>query len=520
MDWVFLYGPPGSGKSALARQLAQSLQKPLIDLDERIALQAGCSIPEIFESEGETGFRERERTALYEALKQPAGVLALGGGTLLDPANRQLVEKAGSVLCLQAPFETLARRLKNDANQRPLLEGELLERLRGLMQERQSHYDSFPISLEVGAASLAEAAWEAQIRLGTFHVSGMGAGYDVRVVEGGLARLGEMLAPRRLNAPVAVVSDENVARLYLEAVVESLMKAGYAATGIEIAAGEQHKNLATVQRLYDVFLEMKLERSSTVIALGGGVVGDLAGFAAATYLRGVKWVAVPTTTLAMVDASLGGKTGVDLPQGKNLVGAFHPPSLVFADPQVLASLPVEEMRNGLAEALKHGLIADPQLFEMCQQDWEDLQGRWGDLVRRAMAVKVGVITADPYEKGERALLNLGHTLGHAVEQASDYRVRHGEAVAIGMLAATRLAEKREIAEAGLAQAVRSALQRMGLPTRIPAGLAQERLVAAMQVDKKVRDGVTRFVLPVKVGQARWGVAVDDLNEVIELAMED
>ena len=269
-----------------------------------------------------------------------------------------------------------------------------------------------------------------------------------------------------------VVSDTNTAPIYAAQVQDVLRKAGIDAQLVVIQAGEVHKTMQTVSVLWEEFLNVGLERGSTVVALGGGVVGDLAGFAASVFLRGINWVILPTTLLAMVDSSLGGKTGADLPQGKNLVGAFHPPRLVLADPLALATLPEVELRSGLAEVVKHGLIGDPDLFESCQKGWNSVKSDWVDIVRRAMAVKVQIIEEDPFEKGRRAALNLGHTVGHAVEQASGYRLRHGEAVAIGMVAEARLSERLKLAEKGLAETIAATFHGLGLPTEIPPGLTE------------------------------------------------
>lgn len=507
----FIYGPPGSGKSALGQRLAESLQLSFYDLDDIIEREAGNTIPEIFAAEGELGFRERESAALDDVLDRKAGVVALGGGALLKAENRLRVEAAGPVLCLSADFETLLSRAQTGSVERPLIQGDARERLGALMAERAPHYASFPSQLDTGEISLQESLWEAQTQLGAFHVSGMGAGYDVRVVVGGLDGLGPALVARALEGPLALVSDDNVAPLYAQRALDSLNAAGCRARSVVIPAGEAHKTVDTITRLWEGFLEAGLERGSTVLALGGGVVGDLAGFAAATYLRGVRWVVAPTSLLAMVDASLGGKTGADLPQGKNLVGAFHPPSLVLADPLTLSTLPEDELRNGLAEVVKHGVLADPALFELCAQGWEALQGNWDEIVRRAMAVKIRVIQEDPYEKGRRATLNLGHTLGHAIELVSGFQLKHGQAVAIGMLAAARLAEELGIGEAGLSQDIAVTLEGLDLPTEVPPGLDREKVLAAMGRDKKRASGKARFVLPVRVGEVRWGIEVEDMD---------
>ncbi|OGO34900.1 MAG: 3-dehydroquinate synthase [Chloroflexi bacterium RBG_16_57_11] len=337
----------------------------------------------------------------------------------------------------------------------------------------------------------------------------MGVGYDVRVAKDSLDTVGTALQACEFKGPLGLVSDENVAGLYADRVMEALRQTGYNTYLASIPAGEQYKTLATVARLWEAFLAGGLERGSTVIALGGGVVGDLAGFAASVYLRGVPWVAAPTSLLAMVDASLGGKTGADLPQGKNLIGAFHPPSLVLADPQVLASLPVIELRNGLAEVVKHGVLADPVLFELCSRGWETVQENLDEIVRRAMAVKIRVIQEDPYERGSRASLNLGHTLGHAIETASDYRIKHGEAVAIGMVFAARLSERLGLASPGLVEAIAATLRSLDLPTDLPPGLDHHRLLSGLRVDKKRSAGKVRWVLPGRIGEVRWGIEVDE-----------
>lgn len=507
---IFLYGPPGSGKSAVAAQLAQDLNLPFCDLDEFIVEQAGRPVADIFAAEGEAGFRQRERAALGEAIARGPAVIALGGGALLDVDNRQRIEAAGQVICLSAPLEVLAARLASQPGQRPLLMGDARERLDVLLSQRAEHYASFARQLDASTGSVEEIAWQAQVLLGSFHVSGMGAGYDVMISSGSLGCLGQAMQRRGLKGPVALVSDENVARLYADPVSQGLRSAGYEVHRVILPPGEQSKTMATVSALWEAFLAAGLDRSSTVVALGGGVVGDLAGFAAATYLRGVPWVAAPTSLLAMVDASMGGKTGVDLPQGKNLVGAFHPPSLVLSDPAVLATLPQTELRNGLAEVVKHGVIGDPRLFELCSQPWEAVTANMDEVVRRAVAVKVRVIRADPFEKGPRAALNLGHTLGHALEVTTDYQLRHGEAVSVGMVFAAQLAEKMGLAEAGLALRLEQTLGGLGLPVEIPSGLDAERILSALRLDKKRSAGVVRFVLPVRLGEVRWGVEIENL----------
>jgi shikimate kinase / 3-dehydroquinate synthase len=518
---LFLYGPPGSGKTTVGRALAHNLGLPFYDLDAEIEANSGMSIPAIFETEGEARFRQRELDALRDILTRlnenaaSRAIVALGGGALTQPELRQLVEESGAAALLTAPYAVLLERLQSaqqdalagiSAAPRPLLQGDLPGRLAALLERRADHYAAFPLSIDTGSLSAEETAWMLQVRLGWHRVKGMGQAYDVVVQEEGLVYLGEALRARGLRGPLALVSDEHVAALYAETAFHSLASAGYAVSILTVPAGEAYKTMDTVQSLWAGFLSAGVERLSTVVALGGGVIGDLTGFAAATYLRGVGWVSLPTTLLAMVDASLGGKTGADLPQGKNLVGAFHPPALVLADPTSLSSLPEGELRSGMAEVIKHGVIADPGLFELAGSTARaDLE----QIVRRAMAVKVCVIEADPYERGLRAALNLGHTVGHAVEKVSDYRLRHGEAVSIGMVAEARLAERLGIAQGGLAETIAAALAEAGLPTAIPAGMDRRAVARAMQVDKKKAAGVVRFALPRKIGEVVTGVEVDD-----------
>ena len=518
-SFFFLYGPPGSGKSACGRALAENLALPFYDLDQEIETRSGKTILEIFSSQGEPGFREWERAGLEEVMEREAGVVALGGGALLDPPSRARVEALGQVICLGASLETLVERLESSASPRPLLSGEGparwpapsapvdKKRLEELLAARSAHYASFARQMDNSALSVAESARAIQVQLGAFHVKGMGPGYDVRVSAGSLPALGEALKWRGSGGPVVVASDETVGRLYGSTLVRSLEAAGFTARLAVFPPGEQHKNIETVKNLWDAFLAAGLERGSTVVALGGGVVGDLAGFAAASFLRGVAWVALPTSLLAMVDASLGGKTGIDLPQGKNLVGAFYPPRLVLADPNVLATLPEAELHAAMAEVVKAGLIADPHLFSLCSRGWQAVRANLDEILRRAMAVKIRVIEADPFEQGLRAALNAGHTLGHAIEQASAYRLRHGEAVAIGLLHEARLAERLGLAQAGLGDGIRDTLIGLGLPVEIPASLDKEAIRAALHLDKKRRGGSVRFALPVRIGEVRCGIEV-------------
>lgn len=331
-----------------------------------------------------------------------------------------------------------------------------------------------------------------EIRLPVHYPGGQ---YDVIIGEGVLPRLRQLA---QVAGPLAVVTDENVGPLYAAQI-------GDAACVITLPAGERHKTLASVQRIYDALLAAGLDRSGTVVALGGGVIGDMAGFAAATYMRGVDFVQCPTSLLAMVDASVGGKTGVDLPQGKNLVGAFKQPTAVLIDTSTLQTLPPEELTAGMAEVIKHGLIGAPGLLARVEQGGGGAEGSSvripnpRSLVLEAVQVKRDVVQADPFERGRRALLNLGHTFGHAIEQVSGYAVRHGEAVAMGLVCAAHLSARLGFCDAALQQRIETVLARVGLPARIPAHLAPEAIYAAMFSDKKKAAGKLRFILIRDVG---------------------
>lgn len=518
--WVFLYGPPGSGKSSLAGWLAERLDLPCYDLDQRIEQAGGRSIPHIFSEEGESGFRQREQNALRDLLHQKPGVVALGGGALLNADNRRLAETSGSVLCLTASPETLTERLQSGSHTRPLLGGgeDWQARLTRLLEARREHYASFANRLLTDGLTLDETGWEALRALGMYRIRGMGQPYSLIVRNGVLDAIAAHLADFGRSQTAALVCDDHTAALYAAPVEVHLSAAGWRVQPCRIPAGEIHKTLSTAAELWAQFVAGGLDRGSLVLALGGGVVGDVSGFAASAFLRGVDWVNLPTTLLAMVDAAIGGKTGVDLPQGKNLVGAFHPPRLVLADPLTLQTLPLPELRSGMAEVVKHAVIGDPDLLEACAAGLDRLNGNWEWLVRRAAAVKVRVIEADPYEQGLREVLNFGHTIGHALEKASGYRLRHGEAVAIGMVIETRLAERLGLAAAGLSEQLSQVLRQLGLPVQPPPGLAVDDLRAALQVDKKRRQGELRFSLPRRVGQVEYGIvlsAEEALREVME-----
>ncbi len=510
---IFLYGPPGVGKSTLGRQLAAHLEASFLDLDTVIAGRAGMRIPEIFQELGEDVFRRMESEALARAVQGNSAVIALGGGALLQPENRRLAQSTGRVVCLMAGMETLQARVGAESTGRPLLDDSPEGALESLYLSRQAHYECFADRLSVDGLTPEDVLWDLQRLLGRFRIIGMGPGYDVLVERDLLKKLPSAVSDRGLSGPYFLVMDHHLAGLYSSQLIALMGKAGFAASQFVFPAGEGSKKIATVQQIWKGMVNQGVDRDSTCLAFGGGVTGDLAGFAAATFMRGISWVNVPSSLLAMVDSSLGGKTGVDLPQGKNLVGAFNAPGLVLTDPALLATLPEEEFRNGMAEVVKHGLIADPALLDLCRRG-RDVREVLSELIPRAICVKARVISTDPFEQGHRKVLNFGHTIGHAVEKAMGYSLTHGQAVAIGMSVETWLAERIGLAEEGLSDAVAAILRRYDLPVSLPAGLPVADLMEGMQVDKKRRRGRILFSLPEAVGKIRVGVHIEELSALL------
>jgi 3-dehydroquinate synthase len=352
------------------------------------------------------------------------------------------------------------------------------------------------------------------------------ASYDILIKAGLVRQLDRILAEYCPAAAYAVICDSHVAKLYGEELVQRLSATGYRAELLTFPAGERNKTRETWAALSDQMLAAHFGRDSAVLALGGGVVNDVAGFVAATYLRGVPLVQVPTSLLAMIDSSIGGKTGVDVPAGKNLLGAFHQPRAVVVDPDLLASLASGQLSAGLAEAVKHGVIADADYFAFLEAEYAAIFAKHAPalerLVRRSVEIKAEIVAQDEREQGRRAILNFGHTVGHAIEATSRYDVLHGEAVAIGMVYEGRLAESLGVAAPGTAHRIRGILERLHLPTERPDSSQVDDLIAAMRADKKVRAGEIRVALPSTIGSAHgsdatgWTVPVaeDALRQVL------
>ena len=348
--------------------------------------------------------------------------------------------------------------------------------------------------------------------------------YDI-LIGAKLDKLGEEMGKLRFGQKTAVVTNPTVNRLYGQRVLKSLTAADFRAMPVEVPDGEQYKNLDWANAVFTALLINAFDRRSPLVALGGGVVGDLTGFAAASYMRGVPFVQVPTTLLAMVDSSVGGKTGVNHPMGKNMIGAFYQPRLVLMDLEALKTLPKEELLSGMAEVIKYGVIWDRELFDFLEKNREKIlnleEGPLGHIIRRSCEIKADVVSKDEREGGLRAILNFGHTVGHAVETLSDYRSRHGEAVAIGMVYAAKLAHRTGLCDARVPERIEKLINAYGLPTSLSMMKSRPTATQFMdmiQVDKKAEAGKVRFILPKKIGEVvitkEWGE--QQLQELLAL----
>lgn len=510
---IVLTGPPGAGKSAVGRLLGERLNREFVDTDSMVEHMAGKPIQKIFEEDGELAFRQMEIEACRQVAEPADRVIACGGGALEDEGNRALMEAGGALICLTAEPEALLVRLGSDGS-RPLLAGEIPgDRLQALLETRQDTYGSVQTQIDTTDLTVEEVVDRIADDPLSKRTSRMSArrprpGYEVLLGEELITNLSGWLEQAQLSPPYVVVSDSNVAPLY-EAVIRSSLECSF----VTVPAGEQHKSQETLSDLYAAFMEAGLDRSGTVIALGGGVLLDLAGFAAASYMRGIRWAALPTTLLAIVDASLGGKVGINFEGGKNLIGAFHPPKIVLADLTTLTTLPEEGTRTGLAEMIKAALIGDADLFARMESGPTWISRGW---IQRAIEIKLSVVDEDPQEHGGREVLNLGHTFAHGLEGASDYGLSHGQAVSIGLVGATRLAGALDRCDADLLDRVQHVLIRFGLPISY-SGLDTEQILNYMKKDKKRRKGRSRFVIPIHPGQVETGIEAPEslIRDVID-----
>ncbi len=537
VERIFVLGPPGSGKSTVAAQIAAILGWLCVDTDAEVERATGLRVAEVFAREGEQHFRDCEHAALTVASAETRVVVATGGGIGERPENLASMHECGWVVSLSITAETAWKRIEAETRAasmpvgelRPLLAGgDPLAKLRALIERRRVWYEQVDELLVCDGLTPEEAAQRIVAGIiGRGLVSSAGAvervrpvrtpggSYEAVVAWGGLASLGPRLKALGLPARLQVVADATVAALYEPSLMQSLMHAGFVPSVFRVPAGEGSKSRDQLDAIHDWLAERRVERSEALVAFGGGVVGDLAGFAAATYLRGLPLVQVPTSLLAQVDASIGGKVAIDLPRGKNLIGAFYQPRLVLADPATLLTLPPRQRIEGWAEVIKHGVILDAEYFASLEREAGALQAAQPAQITAAVAgsvaLKAGVVESDEREGegGQRALLNYGHTLGHAIETVAGYGAwLHGEAVAVGMAFAGRLGLRLGVTPEDVVIQQEELLTRFGLPIRAE-GLSSLALLRTMYWDKKVSGGRVRWVLPTALGE---GALFADVSE--------
>jgi 3-dehydroquinate synthase len=504
---LFVVGPPGIGKSSVAPALARHFGASVVELDREIERRAGKSCKDVIEQDGMARFREIESGVLLKLAPTPSWVVVdTGGGAPISESNRAFMRRRGLIVGLRGSLDRVTKGIAATMAKRPDQDFAPRDRARAVLRERKTAYADTDVTFDVDRATSEEtaraiAAWLVSARGVRIDVAGPERPCRVLIRAGVLDHVGPHLADLGWRGQVAVVSDAPTAARYEPDLLRSLASVGLKTVTLRVPAGERGKQIGVAARLWASLASSHVGRDGGIVALGGGSVGDVAGFVAATYLRGVRLAQVPTTLLGMADASIGGKTAIDIAAGKNLVGAFHSPDAVFADLAVLATLPARQMSSGLAEVTKCAFLADRESVAQLARSLENV--RAGDLgailaaVTIAAEVKGGIVSQDSRESGLRELLNFGHTMGHAYEAASGYRATHGEAVAIGMVYATALAEKLELTATTVRPELEDLLHRADLPTRTRLPKAVWSYVLR---DKKARAGKLRWILPRRIGR--------------------
>jgi 3-dehydroquinate synthase len=516
---VFLVGLMGAGKTTIGRLLARRLNRRFIDSDHEIEARTGASIPWIFEIEGEASFRKREADMIRELSGQEGIVLATGGGAVLNPESRRLLAERGTVVYLRASVGSILQRTSHDKN-RPLLQtADPRKKLEELTAQREPLYREIAdLVIDTGRPNvqsmvqtiLDQLAAQQAARARRQERAPMNQQTNISLnVDLGERSYPITIGPNLLDDPallarhaggskVAIVTNTTVAPLYLDKVAAPLKAAGREVVEIVLPDGEEYKTWESLMQVFDALLANKCDRKTTLLALGGGVIGDMTGFAAATYMRGVPFVQIPTTLLAQVDSSVGGKTGINHPLGKNMIGAFYQPRAVLADTSTLSTLPDRELSAGLAEVIKHGAILDLAFFDWIEQNIDKLVARdpaaLAHAIARSCEIKADVVRKDEREGGLRAVLNFGHTFGHAIEAGLGFgNWLHGEAVGCGMVMAADLSHRLGLVDAATVERVRALVKAAGLPTVAP-DLGSERWIELMEVDKKNEGGAIKFIL--------------------------
>ncbi len=544
---IVLTGFSYTGKTKVGVEVAKKLGWKFVDIDDEIVRISGKSVAEIFSQDGEARFRDLESKVLERVCQGTNVVIATGGGAIMSAANREMMMASGVVICLEAKPVTIYQRLVKDAEAsksqevRPLLAGtEPLKRIEWLKEFRQPYYALSDWTVHTDNLSMEEVAEEVILgwRYGSRGRAAPPALPDIREAEapyceqqgaacvvttatesypvfvgwGFLEQLGKRMRNAGLWGRAHVLSDEKVFTLYGHRVISILEKAGFTADCMAVPEGERSKSFETAVSIYDWLVNFHAERNDCIVALGGGMVGDLAGFVAATFLRGLSLVQVPTSLTGMVDAAIGGKVAVNHPRAKNLIGAFYQPRLVLADTETLTTLPRQELVSGCAEVVKHAMIRDPRLLEYLEERAEGLlmldKAITSEVVSRSAAIKARIVSEDEKEQGIRVILNYGHTIGHGLEAATNYgRFLHGEAVAIGMMGAAMISRQVGLLFQEVVDRQKALLERFGLPTTC-SGVDIESLLKAMELDKKVVGKKVRWVLLSGIGKP---VVRDDIH---------
>ena len=519
---IILGGFMATGKSSVGRRLAIVLGYDFLDLDTLIAAEEGMPISQLFTMRGEDTFRALESRMVERVAGRMGCVVATGGGTIVNPRNLETLKRSGVVVALTADPDTILARIGPTEDRPMLWGGDKRERVRLLLEQRAEAYAKADLIVDASARTIDHVvnhileflslhhviAGRTTINLPSmaesFRIALGPRSHEVIIGPGLLGEVGRLVKDLGLAQTGILLTNPEDNRLFGERVVQSLADAGFTVRCVELAEREEAKGLETLGWLYRQMAAARLERRSPVFALGGVVTGEIAGFAAATYLRGLPLIQIPTSPIAQVDTSIGGKVAVNLPEGKNLVGAFYQPRQVITDVEALVSRPARDFRAGLAEVVKIAAIRDPELFEYLEKNVEEVLSQ--DLralvrfVRRACEIKASIVEADEWETDVRSILNFGHTVGHAVEAATGYQgPNHGEAVAMGMVVAASMAVLRRICPVEALDRLRKLLQAFGLPTSLPVDAAE--VLRFVRYDKKIQDRQVRFVLLKDIGDS-------------------
>lgn len=522
---IVLTGFMGTGKSSVGQELGRILGYKFIDTDELIEEQEGMSISLIFKQKGEDYFRMIEQETVERISRLDNTVIATGGGVIKNRNNVDLLGRGGVLVWLKADPEIILKRVMLEGGKRPLLNvEEPLNEINRLLLERMKFYEWSDTSVDTNYITPQETAHEIIERLG-LDTDGITVdlgerSYNIIIGSKLLHILGLRLKEFR-PSKVAIISNKKLFPMFRDVILKSLREYHIVPKILLIPDGEEYKDFLWADYLHGELLKSKFDRNSMLVAMGGGVVGDITGFVAATYMRGIKYVQVPTTLLAQVDSSVGGKTGVNHLLGKNMIGAFHQPSLVLIDVDTLRTLPKREFSAGMAEIIKYGIIADRRLFDYLDANRDDIFAL-GDsvisIIRRSCEIKAEIVSKDEREGGLRAILNYGHTMGHALETVTGYKkYLHGEAVSIGMAFAADMSVKMGMLKKGDAKKIRNLIETYELPNAIPADLNNRELLEAIKIDKKANAGKLKFVLSESIGNVKIEEDIDRklIKEMLE-----